>query len=252
MRQLDVARIVLKHERARALQHAGASAGKPRGMTSGRDPLASRFHADQTHRLVVDERVEDPDRVAAATDARHDDVGKAADLIEHLAARLAADHGLELAHHQRIGMRTERRAKQVVRVADIGDPVAHRFVDRILQRLAAGIDLTDRRAEQLHADDVQRLATHVLGAHVDMALEAEQRARGRRGDTVLTCAGFGDDALLAHSLREQRLTERVVDLVRAGVRQVLALEQDADALVGAAACFAGRRRVSYSGVGRPT
>jgi hypothetical protein len=39
-------------------------------------------------------------------------------------------------------------------------------------------------------------------------------------------AGLGDDALLAHVAREQRLADRVVDLVRAGVVQVLALEVD--------------------------
>ena len=149
-------------------------------------------------------------------------------------------------------MRPERRAEQVVRVADVGHPVAHRFVDGVLQRLAAGIDLTDRRAEQLHANDVQRLATHVLGAHVDVALETEQRARGRGRDTVLTGAGLGDDPRLPHSLGEQRLAERVVDLVRAGMGQVFALEQDAEvrcarprASDGQPARLVERRRTTY-------
>ena len=66
----------------------------------------------------------------------------------------------------------------------------------------------------------------VLRAHVDVARQAEQRA-GRRGrDAVLAGAGLGDDARLAHALREQRLAERVVDLVRAGVVEVFALEVD--------------------------
>ena len=91
-------------------------------------------------------------------------------------------------------------------------------------------------AEQAHAEDVQRLPLHVLGAHVDVALEAEQRAGGRRRDAVLAGAGLGDDPPLAHARGEQRLAERVVDLVRAGVRQVLALEEDARA--------AGRASVS--------
>ena len=43
---------------------------------------------------------------------------------------------------------------------------------------------------------------------------------------MLAGAGLGDDARLAHPLREQRLADRVVDLVRAGVVQVLALEPD--------------------------
>ena len=75
-------------------------------------------------------------------------------------------------------------------------------------------------------NDVERLALHVLGAHVDVALEAEQRAGRRRRDAVLPGAGLGDDPALAHADREQRLAERVVDLVRAGVGQVFALEED--------------------------
>ena len=39
-------------------------------------------------------------------------------------------------------------------------------------------------------------------------------------------AGFGDDARLAHAPREQRLADHVVDLVRAGVIEVLALQPD--------------------------
>ena len=116
-----------------------------------------------------------------------------------LLARFAADHRLELADHQRIRMRAERRAEQVVRVVDVRDPVAHRLVDRVLERPAAGVHLLDRRPEQLHADDVQRLAAHVLGAHVDDALEAEQRAGGRRRHAVLPGAGLGDDAPLPHA-----------------------------------------------------
>ena len=43
---------------------------------------------------------------------------------------------------------------------------------------------------------------------------------------MLACAGFGDDALLAHAASEQDLPDHVVDLVRAGVVQLLALEVD--------------------------
>ena len=112
---------------------------------------------------------------------------------------------------------------------DVGHPVAHRFVDRVLQRAAARIHLAHGRAEQPHAQHVGRLPRHVFGAHVDVALEAEQRAGRRRRDAVLSRARLGDDAALAHAAGQQRLPEGVVDLVRAGVRQVLALEEDARA-----------------------
>jgi hypothetical protein len=43
---------------------------------------------------------------------------------------------------------------------------------------------------------------------------------------VLAGAGLGDDARLAEPPREQHLADAVVDLVRAGVVEVLALEED--------------------------
>ena len=88
----------------------------------------------------------------------------------------------------------------------------------------AELDRLDRRAQQVHPLDVGRLAAHVLGAHEDDAFEPEARARGRRRDAVLAGAGLGDDPRLAEPPGEHDLAERVVDLVRAGVVQVLALE----------------------------
>ena len=53
-------------------------------------------------------------------------------------------------------------------------------------------------------------------------------------------AGLRDHAPLAHEAREQRLAEHVVDLVRAGVREVLALQVDARAAEGLASSAARR------------
>jgi hypothetical protein len=46
---------------------------------------------------------------------------------------------------------------------------------------------------------------------------------------VLACARLGDEARLLQAAREQRLPDRVVDLVCARVEQILALEIDARA-----------------------
>src|SRR5690348_14819539 len=43
---------------------------------------------------------------------------------------------------------------------------------------------------------------------------------------MLAGAGFGDDALLSHPAGEKDLAQHVVDLVRAGVVELLALEID--------------------------
>jgi hypothetical protein len=102
----------------------------------------------------------------------------------------------------------------------------------------AGGDRHHGRAEQLHAVDVDLLPLDVGGAHVHHAFQAQPRGHGGRGHAVLAGAGLGDDALLAHARGQQRLADGVVDLVRAGVVEVLALEQDlraADLAAGALA-----------------
>src|SRR5581483_11737193 len=63
-------------------------------------------------------------------------------------------------------------------------------------------------------------------AHVNDAAQAEQRAHRRSRDPVLAGAGFGDDAALAHSSREQDLAESVVDLVRPSVREIFAFQEN--------------------------
>ena len=95
----------------------------------------------------------------------------------------------------------------------------------------------DLGPEQLHAEHVQALALDVDLAHVDEALEAEQGGRGGGGHAVLAGPGLGDQPALAHALGQQRLADHVVQLVRPGVGQVLALEEqpDAEALRQAAA-----------------
>src|SRR5206468_467139 len=71
------------------------------------------------------------------------------------------------------------------------------------------------------------LPANVLLPHVHLALEAEESGGRRRCDAVLASPGFGDDARLPHTQREEGLAEAVVDLVGAGVIEVLAFEEDA-------------------------
>ena len=137
-----------------------------------------------------------------------------------------ADHRLKVAHHGRIGMRAGDGADEVIGVGDVRDPIAQGLVHRVLQGAGAGRHRPDLGAQQLHAKDVGRLPLDVGRAHVDFAFQAEQRADGGGGDTVLAGAGLGDDAGLAHAPCEQDLAQRVVDLMRAGVIELVALEVD--------------------------
>ena len=184
VRLQDLAVLVLEDRGQRAVQHALAAGAERGAVAAAVEALARRLDADQLDLLVAEERHEGADRVAAAADAGDHAVGQAArSLLEHLSARLVADHALEVAHQRRVRRRADGRADHVVSGRDVRDPVADRRADRLLQRPRAGLDRLDPRAQQPHPLDVGPLAAHVLGAHVDDALEARaarRRSRSRR------------------------------------------------------------------------
>ena len=70
---------------------------------------------------------------------------------------------------------------------------------------------------------------HVDGTHVDGAGEPEERRTRRGRHAVLAGAGLRDHPLLAHASCQETLTEHVVDLVRTRVREILALQEHAQA-----------------------
>ena len=88
----------------------------------------------------------------------------------------------------------------------------------------------DLGPERLHPEDVRLLALDVDGAHEHDARQPEQGAGRRRRDAVLAGAGLGDDPVLAEPPGQQRLAEGVVDLVGAGVGEVLALQVEPEAV----------------------
>jgi hypothetical protein len=118
------------------------------------------------------------------------------------------------------------RAEEIIGVLNVLHPVANGFVDGVLEGPGAAGDGDDFGAEEPHPEDVKSLPAHVLLAHVDNALHAEQGGHSGRGDAMLPRSGFGQKARLSHPFRQQPLPQGVVDLVRAGVVEVLPLEVD--------------------------
>ena len=121
-------------------------------------------------------------------------------------------------------MRPGNGANDVMRMLDAPIQSRRRFVERILERLLTACDRDDIGAHQPHAKDIQALASHVLGAHVNIALQPKQRRDGGGGNAVLPGARLRDHPLLAHAHGEQRLADGVIDFVGAGVIQIFALE----------------------------
>ena len=123
-------------------------------------------------------------------------------------------------------MRPRHRADNVVSVLDVSHPIAHGFVECVFERFGTAFHRHHGGTQELHAIDVLRLTLHVLRAHIDHAFHAVARSDGGGGHTVLACAGFGDHARLTHALGEHGLADHVIDFVRTGVIQILALQID--------------------------
>ena len=154
--------------------------------------------ADQFHFRVLDQRIEHARRVAAAADAGHDHVGQAAELLQALGPRLAADDRLEIADDPRKGMRPHHRAEAIVGRLDRAHPVAEGLVHGVAEGPRAAGHRPHLRPEELHAEDVGPLAADVFLAHVDHALQAEAGAGRGGGHAVLAGTRLGDHPPLAH------------------------------------------------------
>ena len=133
----DLAVAVLEHHRAGAVEDAGRPSRERRRVPAGRDPVARRLGDREPDRRLADEPAEQPDRVRAAADAGQREIRQPALGRVELDRRLVADPALEVAHDRRVRVRAHRRPEHVVRRLDVRDPVAHRVVDRVLERRGA-------------------------------------------------------------------------------------------------------------------
>ena len=187
---------------------------------------AARFYADDPNVGVIQEWVEQAQSVGATADASHQRVRQATFAFQHLLLSLRSDNGLEIADHSRVGVWSGSGTDDVESVFDVGYPVAQRLVHRVFQRPGTRGHRHNLSTQKAHAEHVRCLTLNVGRTHVDGTGQAKQRANRCRCNTVLTRAGFGNDAGLSHATGKQDLSQTVVDLVRAGVVQLVALEVD--------------------------
>jgi hypothetical protein len=210
-----------------AVQHAGPAAGERGRVLAGLEAVAGRLDAVDLdagssrkgwNRPMA---LEPPPMQAISESGRRPFGGL------HLRARLVADDALEVAHHRRIGMRAGRpcRCSRTCRATLVTQSRSASFIASfsVFAPDCTGHDLR-RRASSC--------GTRWASAARRRPRPCRRRIRGRSARTAwrwrrrAAGAGLGDDALLAHALGQQDLAEHVVDLVRAGVVELLALEID--------------------------
>lgn len=133
----DLALLVLEDVTAGAVQDARLARGQGGRVLAGLDAVSGGLEADQADVGVRDEGVEEADGVGAAADAGRDGVRQPSGALQDLAAGLDADDPVEVADHGREGVRAGDRAEEVVGAVHVGDPVAERLVDGVLEGAGA-------------------------------------------------------------------------------------------------------------------
>mmetsp|Transcript_2512 Transcript_2512/g.5272 ORF Transcript_2512/g.5272 Transcript_2512/m.5272 type:complete len:459 (-) Transcript_2512:476-1852(-) len=179
--------------------------------------------------LVLDEGVEGSDGVRSSADTGHDAVRELSDLGLHLLLDLDSNDPLKVSDNGRERVRPHGAADEVVRVPDVGYPVPHGLVDGILEGPLTGLDGDDGCAERVHPEHIELLPLRVNLPHINNALQPQHSADRGGGDAVLPRPRLGYDPVLAEALGHKGLADGVVDLVSAGVGQVLPLEPDVSA-----------------------
>ena len=211
------------------MQHARHPQAERRGIEAARLARSRSLHADELHARLVQKRMEHADGIGAAAHAGHHGIRQFARPLLHLLARLLPDDLLEHPHQRGERMRPRRRAKAVMRGLLLGYPGPQRLIDGVLERARAALHRDDRRPEQTHAHNIGSLPLHIFRAHVHRAAHAQTGRRHSRGHPVMPCAGLRHQRRLAHILGQQRLSQRIIDLVRPGMQQILPLEPELDA-----------------------
>ena len=211
------------------MQHAGAPGRYGCRTVTARFSCSRCLHADNAHAFLINKWVEHADRVRAAANTGYNSIREPVLFLVHCGLCFLADHALEYSDQGGERMRPGGSAKAVMRCFMAGYPGPQGFVDRILERGRAGCHGMHLRPQKAHAPHIGRLPGHVLRAHVNHAIEAQARGRGRRRDAVLARACFRNQGCLAHAFCQQSLAKRVIDLVRAGVQKILAFEPEIEA-----------------------
>src|SRR6185437_5344703 len=110
MRHRNLPVLVLQDVGECALKHAGHSAEKARRVLAQFAAAAAGFHTDQPHLPLGNELVKRADGIRSPAYAGDYSGGQPSFLLQNLLLDFLADYLLEIAHHSRVRMRTERAA----------------------------------------------------------------------------------------------------------------------------------------------
>jgi hypothetical protein len=173
-----------------------------------------------------------PAKTPAALDppphTRHEVRDADAEFVE-LSCGFVTNDALHLSHHPRKWVRAHDRTQAVMRRRDTRHPLAHGLVDRVLQGR-----LPDKTGTTVAPSSCMRKTLRAWRTVSTSPMKTVHSRPSRAAAVAVAtpCCPAPVSAitrLLPMRLGEQGLTDDVVDLVRPGVREVLALGVDVNA-----------------------
>ena len=121
-------------------------------------------------------------------------------------------------------MGADCRPDDIICVGRMAAPVADRFIGRIFQCHITRSYGDDRRAQHLHFLHVCMLAFHIRLTHINDTFHIHQRTDSSGCHAVLSGSRLGYDTGFSHPAGQQDLSDRVVDLMSAGMVQIFTLQ----------------------------
>src|SRR5207244_6271004 len=102
---------ILQHVRVCSLQDSRRSAAKTRRVLAQLLTATAGLYSNQPNFLVLDEVVEDPDRIRATAYAGDDCSRQLPFRFQDLCPRLASDYAMKVPHHGGIGVRAQHTSQ---------------------------------------------------------------------------------------------------------------------------------------------
>ena len=218
--------LILENISSNTVQNTLVTHSKSSRVTLSINTITTSLNTDQADRWVLGEWVHHSGSVRSTANTSDDCIWKTASLLQHLLLGLVTNNRLEGTDDSWERMWSDSRTDDVVGGIEVDDPSAESLVNGITESLGSALDGNNLSSKELDTEDIQSLATDVLGSHVDGTWHVELSADGGGSDTVLSGTSLGDDLGLAQTAGEKDLTECIVDLVGSSVVQVLTLEVD--------------------------
>ena len=221
---LNLSVIILHHQHLGSVQNTRGTPMDGGGGVIGITALSACFGKHYLYAFIVHIVIDGASGVATSSDAGDKIVRIVAPyLFLQLPFYLLAYNTLHASYKVGVGVRSHSATYYVEGVSRVTAPVAYGLRAGIAQCHIACANGMHLGTQHLHPLNIGVLTLHVCCSHEYFTLHVHQRTHRSCCHTVLSGSRLSNDASLAHTFRQEDLTDGVVNLVSSRVVQVLTL-----------------------------